>query len=148
VTPEAGLFLDKARQSLAIADYMVGEWPAEAGRSAYLAAFHAAQALIAERTGRAAVKTHKGVNASFQRLTMGDIGSTGTYAVFSAGATISKSAPIMAPGRTRWFQTVPRMRRWQPRSDLLLAARRRYWRQLAAPNRPGRDRRLVRNRVL
>jgi uncharacterized protein (UPF0332 family) len=71
VTPEAGLFLDKARQALAIADYMVGEWPAEAGRSAYLAAFHAAQALIAERTGRA-VKTHKGVNASFQRLTMGD----------------------------------------------------------------------------
>jgi uncharacterized protein (UPF0332 family) len=71
VTPEAGLFLDKARQSLAIADYMVDEWPAEAGRSAYLAAFHAAQALIAEMTGRA-VKTHKGVNASFQRLAMGD----------------------------------------------------------------------------
>jgi uncharacterized protein (UPF0332 family) len=71
VTPEAGLFLDKARQSLAIADYMVDEWPAEAGRSACLAAFHAAQALIAETTGRA-VKTHKGVNASFQRLAMGD----------------------------------------------------------------------------
>ena len=71
MTPEAGLFLDKARQSLAIADYMVDEWPAEAGRSAYLAAFHAAQALIAEATGRA-VKTHKGVNASFQRLAMGD----------------------------------------------------------------------------
>ncbi len=60
MTPEAALFLDKARQSLAIADYMVEEWPAEAGRSAYLAAFHAAQGLIAERTGRAA-KTHKGV---------------------------------------------------------------------------------------
>ena len=71
MTPEAGLFLDKARQMPAIADYMAGEWPAEAGRSAYLAAFHAAQALIAERTGRA-VKTHKGVNASFQRLVAGD----------------------------------------------------------------------------
>jgi uncharacterized protein (UPF0332 family) len=71
VTPEALLFLDKARQSLAIADYVVEEWPAEAGRAAYLAAFHAAQALIAEKTGRA-VKTHKGVNVSFQRLTMGD----------------------------------------------------------------------------
>jgi uncharacterized protein (UPF0332 family) len=57
LTPEAVLFLDKPRQSLAIADYMVDEWPAEAGRSAYLAAFHAAQALIAEKTGRA-VKTH------------------------------------------------------------------------------------------
>ena len=71
MTPEAGLFLDKARQSLAVADYLVEQWPAEAGRSAYLAAFHAAQALIAERTGRA-VKTHKGVNASFHRLTLGD----------------------------------------------------------------------------
>jgi uncharacterized protein (UPF0332 family) len=71
LTPEAALFFDKARQSLAIADYVVDEWPAEAGRSSYLAGFHAAQALIAERTGRA-IKTHKGVNASFQRIAMGD----------------------------------------------------------------------------
>jgi uncharacterized protein (UPF0332 family) len=47
--------------------------PAESGRSAYLAAFHAARALIAERTGRA-LKTHKRVNASLQRLTIGDEG--------------------------------------------------------------------------
>lgn len=39
-----------------------------AGRSAYLAGFHAAQALISHRTGRAA-KTHKGVNVEWHRLT-------------------------------------------------------------------------------
>ncbi|HEX3522373.1 MAG TPA: hypothetical protein VHT52_09830 [Stellaceae bacterium] len=38
----------------------------DAGRNAYLAAFHAAQALIAERTGKEA-KTHKGVHAQFAR---------------------------------------------------------------------------------
>lgn len=38
-----------------------------AGRAAYLAGFHAAQALISEKTGRAA-KTHGGVNAQFHQL--------------------------------------------------------------------------------
>jgi uncharacterized protein (UPF0332 family) len=38
-----------------------------AGRAAYLAGFHAAQALISEKTGRA-VKTHGGVNTEFHRL--------------------------------------------------------------------------------
>jgi uncharacterized protein (UPF0332 family) len=37
-------------------------------REAYLAAFHAAQALIAERSGRHA-KTHKGVHVQFAKLT-------------------------------------------------------------------------------
>jgi uncharacterized protein (UPF0332 family) len=36
--------------------------------NAYLAAFHAAQALIAERTGKDA-KTHRGVHTQFARLT-------------------------------------------------------------------------------
>src|SRR5947207_15561215 len=40
----------------------------DAGRNAYLAGSHAAQALIAERTGKDA-KTHKGVHAQFARLT-------------------------------------------------------------------------------
>lgn len=39
-----------------------------AGRSAYLAGFHAAQALIFDRTGRSA-RSHKGVHAEFLRLT-------------------------------------------------------------------------------
>jgi uncharacterized protein (UPF0332 family) len=42
-----------------------------AGRTAYLAGFHAAQALISERTGRA-VKTHRGVAAELHRLTKDD----------------------------------------------------------------------------
>lgn len=41
---------------------------AAAGRNAYLAAFHGAQALIFERTGKVA-KTHRGVQAEFARFT-------------------------------------------------------------------------------
>lgn len=44
---------------------------AAAGRNAYLAAFHAAQALIFEATGKVA-KTHRGVQAEFARLTRGE----------------------------------------------------------------------------
>jgi uncharacterized protein (UPF0332 family) len=42
-----------------------------AGRTAYLAGFHAAQALISEKRGRA-VKTHRGVHAELYRLTKDD----------------------------------------------------------------------------
>ena len=59
--PEADRYLDKARQSLAHARAILGE---EAGRAAYLGAFHAAQALIFERTNRAA-KTHRGSTDNF-----------------------------------------------------------------------------------
>ncbi len=50
---------------------MLERWPDEAGREAYLAGYHAAQALISEKTGRT-VKTHTGVNAEFHRLIRGD----------------------------------------------------------------------------
>lgn len=69
MTPEGAEHLDKARQCLgrarAILAAGVGE---DAGRNAYLAAFHAAQALITERIGKPA-KTHRGVHAQFARLT-------------------------------------------------------------------------------
>jgi uncharacterized protein (UPF0332 family) len=42
-----------------------------AARTAYLAGFHAAQALISERTGRG-VKSHSGVKTEFHRLVRGD----------------------------------------------------------------------------
>jgi uncharacterized protein (UPF0332 family) len=42
-----------------------------AGRMAYLAGFHAAQAFIFEKSGRSA-KTHKGVHAELHRLTKDD----------------------------------------------------------------------------
>ncbi|EME70186.1 hypothetical protein H261_09637 [Paramagnetospirillum caucaseum] len=68
MTPEATGYLDKARRCLAFArtnlDVGLGN---DAGRNAYLAAFHAAQALIFERTGRVA-KSHHGVHAEFNRL--------------------------------------------------------------------------------
>lgn len=68
MTPETERFLDKARRCLenarAILAIGLGE---EAGRGAYLAGFHAAQALIFERTGKAA-KTHQGVQTRFLQL--------------------------------------------------------------------------------
>jgi uncharacterized protein (UPF0332 family) len=54
----------------------------DAGRSAYLAAFHAAQALIFECTGKVA-KTHHGVHAEFSRLTMGKPELDGLYVFLS-----------------------------------------------------------------
>jgi uncharacterized protein (UPF0332 family) len=67
--PEAAEHIEKARQCLARArTIFTAEVPDVAAREAYLAAFHAAQGLIAERTGRNA-KTHKGVHVQFARLT-------------------------------------------------------------------------------
>ena len=69
MTPEASAHLKKARQLLARARVILAAGIAEdAGRDAYLAAFHAAQALIAERTGRES-KTHRGTHVQFARLT-------------------------------------------------------------------------------
>jgi uncharacterized protein (UPF0332 family) len=68
LTPEADRYLDKARQSLAHARAILAiELGEDAGRAAYLGAFHAAQALIFERTNRVA-KTHRGVHAQFLKL--------------------------------------------------------------------------------
>ncbi len=63
---KAGAYLTKARGLLDVMHYND-----EAGRAAYLAGFHAAQALISERTGKIA-KTHEGVNSQFNLLTKGD----------------------------------------------------------------------------
>lgn len=68
MTPETGYFLDKARNVLMEADSILAINIYDvAGRMAYLAGFHAAQALIFERTGRT-VKTHKGVHGQLYRL--------------------------------------------------------------------------------
>jgi len=71
VKPETAAFLGKARECLAKADGMLGNWPDEAGRAVYLAGLHAAQALIVESTGRA-VKSHRGVQRELGRLTKDD----------------------------------------------------------------------------
>jgi uncharacterized protein (UPF0332 family) len=72
VTPETGHFLAKAHRLIAEADAMLKiDLNDAAGRTAYLAGFHAAQALISEATGRT-IKTHKGVHREFHRLTKDD----------------------------------------------------------------------------
>jgi uncharacterized protein (UPF0332 family) len=67
--PETSAFLGKAREFLEkAADMLADDWADEAGRAAYLAGLHAAQALIVERTGRP-IKRHRGVQNEFWRLT-------------------------------------------------------------------------------
>jgi uncharacterized protein (UPF0332 family) len=50
---------------------LANDWPDEAARAAYLAGFHAAQALILARTGRV-TKSHSGLRNTFARLTRND----------------------------------------------------------------------------
>ena len=69
--PEAAAFLAKAHVCLVKADGMLAEWPDEAGRAAYLAGLHAAQAFIVETTGKT-VKSHRGVQREIGRLTKDD----------------------------------------------------------------------------
>jgi uncharacterized protein (UPF0332 family) len=68
LTSEVDRYLEKARQTLSngriILSVQLGE---DAGRSAYLAAFHAAQAFVLDRSGRVA-KTHKGVHVQFAKF--------------------------------------------------------------------------------
>ncbi|HWG05617.1 MAG TPA: HEPN domain-containing protein [Beijerinckiaceae bacterium] len=69
MTPEAKNYLDKARSDLDEARKIAAIGLATvAARSAYYAAFHAAEAFISEQTGKT-VKTHSGVRAEFSRLT-------------------------------------------------------------------------------
>ena len=62
MTPESAEHLAKAREYLVKARALLDivHFADEAGRAAYLAGFHAAEALISERTGRVA-HTHDGV---------------------------------------------------------------------------------------
>ena len=62
MTPEIGELLDKARDCLGRARIILAAGVGEdAGRNAYLAGFHTAQAVIRARTGKTA-KTHRGVH--------------------------------------------------------------------------------------
>ena len=66
--PGSRRFIKKAREDLAEAR-LIATLPLAkaAARSAYYATFHAAEALITERTGKIA-KTHSGVRSEFSRL--------------------------------------------------------------------------------
>jgi len=71
--PEASLFMAKALVCLSKAEGMLDRWPNEAGRAAYPAGLHAAQALIIEKTGQFE-KSHHGVQRELGRLTKDDGG--------------------------------------------------------------------------
>jgi uncharacterized protein (UPF0332 family) len=72
VTPEIGELLDKARDCLSRARIILAAGVGEdAGRDAYLAGFHAAQAVIRARTGKTA-KTHRGVHRLLSQLARGE----------------------------------------------------------------------------
>lgn len=82
MTPEATRYLEKARQCLSNGKASLGFGLSnDAGRSAYLSAFHAAQALIFERTGKVA-KTHQGVQSEFHRLAQHEPGIDRAFAPF------------------------------------------------------------------
>jgi uncharacterized protein (UPF0332 family) len=67
VSESAG-HLTKARDVIGFARYaLAGEYTDEAGRSAYMAAYHAALAFIVANTGKSP-KTHSGVRSEFARL--------------------------------------------------------------------------------
>ena len=91
MTPEADRFLRKARRHLARANIMLGvNLHEDAGRAAYLASFHAAQAFIFEGIGKV-FKTHKGVQSEFLRLTRDDSRFGSEFRVFLSQAYNLKS---------------------------------------------------------
>jgi uncharacterized protein (UPF0332 family) len=82
VTLEATRFLAKARKLLEHASTMLGvSLNEDAGRTAYLAGFHAAQAFIFETTQKV-FKSHKGVQTEFLRLTKDDPRFTADQRIF------------------------------------------------------------------
>lgn len=86
MTPEAERILQRAEKHLERGQVMLGSGlNDDAGRAAYLAAFHAAQAVIFERTGKV-VKTHRGVQSEFLRLTKDDPHVTPDQRIFLSQA--------------------------------------------------------------
>lgn len=86
MTPEAAAYLDKARQCLSNSRALQAIGLSnDAGRNAYFAAFHSAQAFIFSRTGRVA-KTHSGVRSEFARLAKAEPAIDRSLTAFSARA--------------------------------------------------------------
>ncbi len=121
----AGAYLDKARQSLrearAVAEIGLS---AAAGRAAYLAAFHAAQAFILARANKVA-KTHAGVRSEFARFArnepelerslatfLGQAYNLKTIADYAVGADVGVSASEAndaISGAARFVQDIERV---------------------------------------
>jgi len=86
VKPEAERSLEKADECLSTARAELQiNLSSEAGRNAYLAAFHAARALIFERTGKL-IRRHTGVQREFTRLAKDEPGIDKSFPVFLSQA--------------------------------------------------------------
>jgi uncharacterized protein (UPF0332 family) len=85
MTPEAAQFLEKARECLRDSRVCHTLVPRVAGREAYLAAYHAAAALLIERTGSTA-RTHRGLRGQFARIAKDEPGIDRSLTEFLAPA--------------------------------------------------------------
>lgn len=104
MTQEADRFLQNVEKHLERGDRMLGvQLNDDTVRAAYLAAFHAAQAVIFEGTGKVA-KTHRGVQSKFLRLTKDDPRFTPDQRIFLRKPTISRPLPIMRPVQPNFQQ--------------------------------------------
>lgn len=91
MTPEAALELAAARRHLSDAKAIVGlDIAYVAAREAYLAAFHAAEAFLHDRTGSLA-KTHRGLRTEFSRLAHAEPRIDPSFSRFLANAYEVKS---------------------------------------------------------
>lgn len=91
MTPEAGQALKTARRHLADARAVVTLGITYiAGREAYLAAYHAAEAFLHHRTGKIA-KTHRGLRTEFARLAQSEPRIDPEFVRFLANAYEIKS---------------------------------------------------------
>ncbi len=98
MTPQAARFVEKAQKLLADAEIMLGAGLNDAaGRNAYLAGFHAAQAFIFEHVGKT-FKSHSGVQKEFLRLTKDDPRMPVISGPSCRAPIISNRSPITRPG--------------------------------------------------
>ena len=96
--PEAAAYIAEARQALKEARIVAAsELSQAAGRAAYLAAYHAAQAFVFDNTGKAA-KTHSGVRSEFSRLAKDDPRIDREFPTFLARAYTFKETADYAIG--------------------------------------------------
>ncbi len=99
--PEAADYLGKARQCLDDAKQVRGATSLHriVAREAYLAAYHAAEAYLFERTGKAA-KTHRGLRSEFGRLARNDPDIDREFVTFLTEAYEYKSIADYGVGAT------------------------------------------------
>ena len=89
----------------------------EAGRAAYLAGLHAAQALIFERTDKV-IKRHRGVHNEFRRLTKGEPRFDPELSAFLARGYNLKAIADYEPVPARTSRQIPRAKQSRRRDDL------------------------------